>query len=564
MLGEADHRGRVHRIVSTPLGAVGVSGDPGVEGTALLGNFALAFSGTIDNPEAVGASPRSRGNELAAATLRRVVELGLERVASGLRGTFAIVLLGPDGLALCRDHLGLGSLFYRSSRDVAWVASEPKQIVAGSGILREPDLEVVEAIFLGLASDRTPSALKGVDRAPRAEVVYLGSGQPRFRRYWDPEALLESSDDTGVDFPGKFEHLMSQAVRRNMKGESAVALSGGVDSPAVAAFAAPIHREIYGSPVLAVSYVYPDHPSVDETGYIELVADRLALPLHTRESSARPTDGLAEWVRLFDSPFPVVSVAESADFYGWTASLGRPVLLTGEWAEYVTEMSPHALAHLFFSRRWGAAVGHIGLQRRLGRPTPTIARRLGRSLLSDRALDQIRRWANRPIRSVRPPWIIAPPPPLSVQRPRDRWKHDQLSFFTGSGVLLDASNVVSTMSRLDVRRPFADIDLWEAFLGLRAEVKHGNPRTKGLLRSLLRGRVPDEVLDRRDKTVFDADLFSKIDYEALERWLIDPKHRVSWVNYDLVADALSTRSLDLVQFMWMKDLAAVQAFLEQW
>lgn len=507
---------------------------------------------------------RVQGDELAVAILTRVVDSGLDQIAVSLRGSFAIVFLGPDGLAICRDHLGLGSLFYRSAGHGAWAASEAKQIVAGSEIRREPDLEVVEALFLGLASDRTPSALSGVDRAPRAEVVYLGGGQPRFQRYWHPEALLESSDERGDSFQETFDHLMTQAVRRNMNGESAVALSGGVDSPAVAAFAAPAHLEMHGSPVAAVSFVYPDHPSVDESGYIELVADRLEIPLHTRVSKARPTDGLAEWVRLFDSPFPVVSIAESFDFYEWTASLGRSVLLTGEWAEYVTEMSPHVLSHLLFQSRWGAAAEHVTHQRRLGRPASTIARRLGRSLLSDQALRRVRRLANRPARFNRPEWIDAPPVPVSKQRPRDRWRDDQLSFFTGSGVLLEASNVISTMSRLDVRRPFADIDLWEAFLRLQAEVKHGNPRTKGLLRSLLRGKVPDEILDRRDKTVFDADLFSKIDYEALERWLIAPKHQMSWIDYDLVAESLAGRSLDLLEFMWMKDLAAVQAFLEQW
>jgi asparagine synthase (glutamine-hydrolysing) len=566
MLTASAHRGRVHRIVTTPTGAVGVSGDHGVEGVAQVSGFALGYAGSIDNPEAVGASATARGDELAAAVLDRVREDGLEQVAATLRGFFSLIVIGPDHLAFCRDHLGLSSLFFRTAGDRAWAASEPKQIVAGADIRREPDLSVVEAVFLGTATDRTPSAIVGVDRAPRAEVVYLGPGQPVSRTYWDPAGLLESSTSTNLtEFKERFDLLMGQAVRRTMKGPSAVSLSGGVDSPAVAAYAAPIHLEMHESPLLALSYVYPDHPSVDESSYIELVADRLAMPLHTREPLARPTDGLAEWVRLFDSPFPVVSVAESADFYGWTTSLGRGVLVTGEWAEYVTEMSPHVLAHLLLSGRIRAATAHIQRQRQLGRPIPTIFRRLGRSLLSDSALSNLRRLAGRAPKTNRPPWIVGVPPVAASRvSPRDRWREDQVSFFAGSGVLLDAHNAIAAQSRIDVRRPFADIDLWEAFLGLRAEVKHGDPSRKGLLRDLLRGRVPDEILDRRDKTVFDADLFSKIDYEALERWLIDPKHRVDWIDYDLVGESLARKSLDLREFMWMKDLAAVHAFLEEW
>ena len=40
------------------------------------------------------------------------------------------------------------------------------------------------------------------------------------------------------------------------------------------------------------------------------------------------------------------------------------------------------------------------------------------------------------------------------------------------------------------------------FLSLPAEAKHPDSNYKGLVRRLLRGRVPDEILDRTQKTVF--------------------------------------------------------------
>lgn len=136
--------------------------------------------------------------------------------------------------------------------------------------------------------------------------------------------------------------------------------------------------------------------------------------------------------------------------------------------------------------------------------------------------------------------------------------------FGGTGILLDVHDVIVARHRVDVRRPFVDVDVLELFLGLRAEVKHGDPRRKGLLRTMLRGRVPDEILDRRDKTVFNEDVLARIDYETLERWLISPRYRLPYIDYDLLEASLQRRNLDVREFIWMKDLAAVQAFLEQW
>jgi hypothetical protein len=115
-----------------------------------------------------------------------------------------------------------------------------------------------------------------------------------------------------------------------------------------------------------------------------------------------------------------------------------------------------------------------------------------------------------------------------------------------------------------VRRPFADIDLWEFFLSLPAEIKYPDLRSKTLVRRLLRGRIPDRILDRRDKTLFNDHVMSQVDYPVLRQFLLEPEHRVRGVDYERLAERLEREDFNLVDWRWAYDLVRVHAFLHRW
>ena len=115
-----------------------------------------------------------------------------------------------------------------------------------------------------------------------------------------------------------------------------------------------------------------------------------------------------------------------------------------------------------------------------------------------------------------------------------------------------------------MRRPFADVDLWEFFLSLPAEIKYPDLRSKTLIRQLLRGRVPDEILDRRKKTYFDDHVMSQVDYGVLRQHLTKPEYPIVGVNYNLLAERLERQDLNLIEWIWVNDLVRIHAFLSQW
>ena len=106
---------------------------------------------------------------------------------------------------------------------------------------------------------------------------------------------------------------------------------------------------------------------------------------------------------------------------------------------------------------------------------------------------------------------------------RDRWRHQQLLGFVGPGLSMEADNVVQALYGVRTRRPWADVDLWEFFLSLPAERKYTDGKRKALVRSMLWGKVPDVILKRRGKTGFEESVMARVNYDALNQWLVNPQ-----------------------------------------
>jgi hypothetical protein len=114
------------------------------------------------------------------------------------------------------------------------------------------------------------------------------------------------------------------------------------------------------------------------------------------------------------------------------------------------------------------------------------------------------------------------------------------------------------------RRPWVDVDLSEFFVSLPAQVKYPNFRLKTLVRRLLRGRVPDEILDRQDKTYFNQRILGTVDWDGLRRWLVDSPYRMPGVDYAKLAEQIEQRRFLIGDYKWATDLAKTHAFMSLW
>jgi asparagine synthase (glutamine-hydrolysing) len=571
MIAAAPHRGPL--ATSIELGdavlAITESGYPGSTSSAAADGWAAVFSGALDNvDELVTDLDVDRSTEashepaaVALATYRRYGD----DAPLHLRGAFAVIITDGSRLICFRDHLGYGTLYYRDEPGSFYAATEQKQVLAGAGVAREPDLEVLRELFYKTDHGPEPCPLRGVSRLPKASMIVADRDRIRQRRYWHPERLLETLTYSEHEVEERFGALMTRAVSRMMTGNDVISLSGGVDSPAVAAFGAPRHREMTGEPLAALSTVYPGLPSVDERKYIELVAGYLGLdPLHIYEQTARPLDDVEDWVSLVDGPVPTISLPQYKEHYEIARAFGYRNMLTGEVAELVFDMTMYRFPHLLLHGRFGPVRRDIAARRRRGASLSSI----GRAFVSAFTPSAIARRRWRRNRDNVPDWVdldMANEAAVrSVAPPRERWRAVQLAWLEPVGITVEADEVCQDLCGVRNRRPWTDVDLWEFFLSLPAEVKYPDGRSKTLVRRLLKGRLPDEILERRDKTAFDDSMLESIDYPGLRRWLSRPNHRVPGVRYDRLQDKLERQDLNVTDAMWAKDLASIHAFLGSW
>lgn len=570
MLEAAPHRGvrlavRVHGCCALGMSSMD---DEGNLAPVVDGDLAVAYTGIFDNLKELAEELERRGLHAGDGTGKLLIggfRVFGEEVVAKLRGVFAVLLTDGRRLVAFRDQVGFRSLFYRRDGNGVYGATEAKQVVAGSEILREPDLEVIERVFYDAHDNQTSAALKGVSRLPPATVLVADEKESRFRRYWDPLRLLERARLSDAEVRDRFEQLMTQAVSRSLTGHDIVSLSGGIDSPAVAAFAAPEHRRRTGRPIAALSTVYPDYPSVDEQRYIELIGKYLQIPVHLYEQSARPLDALAEWARVIDGPVTGISLPECADHYRRVHELGFRTILTGHLAEFVFDEREYLLGHLLSRGRLSTAWRHVKGQRSMGRPLSAIGRQLVAPFVPGPLTWAYRQLPSRHRAARIPDWLDARKVQEEAVRFRPpagrRWGAEQVAALTRPELWLEADEICQARCGVSARRPWADVDLWEFFLSVPSEMKFAEVQRKGLVRRLLRGKLPDAVLDRTDKTLFDDLAMAQVDYPALRRWLSKPGHHISGVNYDLLRMHLERQDFKPIDVRWSTNLASIHAFL---
>ena len=571
MLAMAPHRGRRSEVGVIGSCAFGVSSVDELETTSLAvqDGLGVAFAGVLDNAPDLIQSVRRRGlgdqyPSTAHLLLSMFRHMGDSAVGE-FRGIYSVVVTDGYHLKFFRDHLGLSTLFFRHDQSGTFVASEVKQVLAGSGIRREPHEAFLERMLFGVEQDETDCSFAGVSRVPKAAItVATLDGGAHSRRYWSPEEIVETGHFSPEETAERFDEVFSRAVRRTITGNDLIALSGGLDSPTIAAYAAPLHLE-RGKRLTALGMIYPDFPSCDESGYIREVADYLDIPLHTYQPPPPTLERLADWVQLFDGPWPVWLVPQAEDFYAHARSHGFRTILNGEMAEFVADMRRGLLSHLVWRGRLEAVARYLGNRRRQGKSLLRIGRELAGAFVPRSAM-RLRRRSHPGVRI--PDWIdsgrIADRDMATVTATRNQWLETQTQVIFGPTLVTDVFEICQAANGVRVRMPWADIDLWEFFLSLPAEVKFPDGRMKPLVRDLMRSKIPDSIVDRRDKTVLNEFVIAGIDYPSLRKWLINPDTRMPGVNYPLLAEHLEREDLDLFDYVWAKDLAGIQAFLSQW
>ncbi|HWR19902.1 MAG TPA: asparagine synthase (glutamine-hydrolyzing) [Clostridia bacterium] len=478
--------------------------------------------------------------------------------------SFGVWNASTQTLFLCRDPLGVKPLYYARKDGAFLFGSEIKAILAYPKMRAELDAEgILELIGLGPAHTPSSGVLKGVFQLPAAHyLVYTRDGL-RVEEYWKPNSTKHEKTPEEVAY--EVRELLNDAVVRQLTADVPVGtfLSGGLDSSIISAVAAK-EFEKKGERLHTFSVEYQDNadfykksdfmPDADEVW-----ADKMAShinSLHTKVilDNTNLADALFDAVIANDMP-GMADIDSSLLLFCREIKKTTTVALSGECADEIFGGYPwYVRPDLAYENTfpWSGAI-----MEREALLTPRL-KSLG---LPDYVEERYQKTVNAALLS-------------GDESPADV-KHKVMFYLNLKWfmqTLLTRKDRMSMFSALEVRVPFADHRLVEYAYNIPREMLFYGDREKGLLRTAMKGILPEDILWRKKspypKTFHPAYTFRVT--EKLRSYLNDKEVRLlEFLDVDSIKALVETEGRSFTrpwfgQLMTGPQLIAYLVQLEYW
>lgn len=291
--------------------------------------------------DARGHTFRSDGD--AEVILHRYEEIGSAAFGE-LTGMFAFALWDgrAEVLYLVRDPFGVKPLLYsRGSDDTLLFASELRALLQDPGVDRCLDRDSLDGYLRTLTVPEPATVFRAVRKVPAGHYVRVSASGIDLRRYFDLEIGAAPDPSGNADDPGEARLLerlhaeLEATVRLSLRSDVPLGffLSGGVDSSALIATASRIR----GDRIKTYSLGF-DEPSFDERPYARMVSEAFATDhCEVRLSSVDAVDIAERALLHLDEPFadssalPTLALATRAsqDVKGVLSGEGLDELFAG-------------------------------------------------------------------------------------------------------------------------------------------------------------------------------------------------------------------------------------------
>ena len=408
----------------------------------------------------------------------------------------AVVVIDEPGrrLLLSRDRSGLQPLYYQRTREaLAFGTTIATARIKSSG----PNRQALAALLVhGSAAPHGETYFDGVRSVwPGETLVVASDGErilPATARIRDDVHYL-SFEQAARDFADRF----TQSVQRRVDAQSAVLVSGGLDSAAIMS-AADSAR------VVGITYGLADGSPADESKYIDALSragyriDRVAFgPVADMPSLERN-------IRAVETPFADDVPATLERAAARARELGCNNLLIGTWGDQV--LAPFPPAHLqsiapyrlltlwHVARSFQSSMRDVPASRIFG----ALLRQSLRGRMPKDALNVLRRRRathtlfDELARDFSAHVYQAPAQSYTEALNRGYSASDQVEAIEGT-------TKWGVAQELEVRLPYLDADLLDFLATVPDRFVYHDNELKPLLRHGMAGRLPGEIAERRDK-----------------------------------------------------------------
>lgn len=481
------------------------------------GRYALVFNGEIYNYRELRkeycSDVKFQSSSDTEVLLHMLIKQG-EAGLSNLRGMFALAFWDKEErrLLLARDPFGKKPLYYSMRNNTFLFASEIKALLKYGLVGSEADKEALTKYFLYEYVPAPETGFKDIKQVPMGHYMAVTENSVEVKKWWAPALLPKQTELSEGEAARGFDERMRAAVERRMIADVPVGLllSGGLDSTTIGwymkqASSAPIHS-------FSVSF---EEESFNEGGFAEQAARALGTEHHDIQFGLNEFhQTLGEAVEKMDIPFgdasflPTYLVSKLARSH-ITVALdgdGSDELLGGYGTFQAAELSERLpkLSAGMWRRLAGAAeklptdYGYFSFDFKLKSFLRGMVYKLPYrnqiwlGSFTERELKEL----------LMPEWQAGAGEVFKdiaelESEVGDLETIDAISLLTiqhymNNDILVKLDRA-SMLVSLEARTPFLDVDLAEHVMKLPVKYK----RNKYLLKKVMRGRIPDEIVDRK-------------------------------------------------------------------
>lgn len=470
------------------------------------GRYALSYNGEVYNYKELavelGDDPivaMSSGD--TAVVLAALIRWGADAFRR-FNGMWALAFLDrKEGrLLLSRDRFGVKPLYYSLDGRTLVVASEIKGVLAGAGGRRFAlNIDAVGRYLVqSLISAQSQTFFKGIEEFPAASSAEIDlhassiaiDPKPFWRHpYEEPRSGLPDPKADDI------RELFIDAVRLRLRSDVPVGimLSGGLDSSAILAAA----KQVAAGNLRALSVVSRD-PETNEEPFIDRMVAHTGCEITKVQSDDDPVrlwDDLSDANWYFDHPVSSFSNLAHRETIRRAREQGLVVLLTGQGSdEQLGGYNKFLYFYLQDRVKRGRLAGPLSMlagcvrhgtilpEFTLGtakRYIPFLRGRLSRTWCG-RALDGVTLLENG----------------LRSSYEEREWA--DIRYFSLPAILTSEDRMSMSWS-CEMRPPFLDYRLVEAFARVPPEAKLVKGWTKHIFRDAMRDLLPPEIAWRKDK-----------------------------------------------------------------
>lgn len=506
------------------------------------GRYCLVYNGEVYNYIELRAELSSLGVQFVTQSDTEVVLQALltwkEDALLKFKGMFAFALYDSKtyDLFCARDCFGIKP-FYWSLHDREFAfASELPSLLSMSSVKREVNPHVAyQYLRFGMYDTTDETFLKNVYSLPSAHLLRFNlktRATPRIIRYWTPTATTTfrgSFDDASA----KLLELLQNSIELHLRSDVPVglALSGGIDSSAIAC----LTRELNPNLELHSFCFTPSDSRLSEKKWAEVANKKARTINHTvTVSQFNFCDNLDTFITTMGEPVLSTSCYAQYNVYKSAHNMGLRVMLDGQGADELFAGYLGFPGQRFSSLlRQGSPLHAVRfIQQYAQAASSKSVSRYGyaqalKALVPEAMLPCLLTVAGK---SLKPKWLnitelqdellhFALPTQKNIYSIKNRLKQQlgyQL-FENGLPRLLRHGDRNSMAHSIESRVPFLLPEIAEFSLSLPEHFLVGpHGEAKHILRHALRGLVPDEILQRKDKVAFvtpEADWLSgNVDY----------------------------------------------------